>query len=118
MATQCLYFMEETDGAFDAAYDSYCPNVSRFRGFNSTGTTTTMQLQFDSSLGEGADIAACDSVLLTITANKQKEVMQDIIAAINAHPNGDPFIVVSDDSNSVFASQYITGCAITLTSPA
>ena len=110
--------MEETDGAFDAAYDGYCPNVSRFRGFNSTGTTTTMQLQFDSSLGEGADIAACDSVLLTITANKQKEVMQDIVAAINAHPNQDPFIVISDDSNSVFASQYISGCAITLTSPA
>ena len=110
--------MEETDGAFDAAYDGYCPNVANLRSFNSTGTTTTMQLQFDSSLGEGADIAACDSVLLTITANKQKEVMQDIVAAINAHPNGDPFIVVSDDSNSVFASQYITGCAITLTSPA
>ena len=116
--TKFLYFMEETDGAFDAAYDGYCPNVSRFRGFNSTGTTTTMQLQFDSSLGEGADIAACDSVLLTITANKQKEVMQDIVAAINAHPNQDPFIVISDDSNSVFASQYISGCAITLTSPA
>ena len=116
--TKFLYFMEETDGAFDAAYDGYCPNVSRFRGFNSTGTTTTMQLQFDSSLGDGADIAACDSVLLTITANKQKEVMQDIVAAINAHPNQDPFIVISDDSNSVFASQYISGCAITLTSPA
>ena len=118
MATQCLYFMEETDGAFNAAYDAYCPNVSRLRSFNSTGTTTTMEIQFDSSLGEGADIAACDSVLLTITANKQKEVMQDIVAKINAHPNGDPFIVVSDGSNSVFASQYITGCAITLTSPA
>ena len=116
--TKFLYFMEETDGAFDAAYDGYCPNVERFRGFNSTGTTTTMQLQFDSSLGEGADIAACDSVLLTITANKQKEVMQDITSAINAHPNQDPFIVVADDSNSVFASQYISGCAITLTSPA
>ena len=41
MATKCLYFMEETDGAFNAAYDAYCPNVSRLRSFNSTGTTTT-----------------------------------------------------------------------------
>ena len=44
--------------------------------------------------------------------------MQDIVAKINAHPNGDPFIVVSDDSNSVFADARITGCAMTVTAAA
>jgi len=114
-----LYFMEETDGAFDAANDAYCPSFSKFRGFVSTGSTTTLELQFDSMLGEGADIAACDKVTLTVTANKQKEVMQDIVAKINAHPNGDPFIVIGDDSNSVYASANISAVAsITVTAAA
>ena len=44
--------------------------------------------------------------------------MQDIVAVINAHPNGDPFIVVADDlstGTSYVGSGNITACgAITI----
>ena len=36
-----LYFMEETDGAFDAANDAVCVPLSRLKGFRANGTTTT-----------------------------------------------------------------------------
>ena len=59
------------------------------------------------------------SILLTVTENKQKEVIHDITAAINSARNIDKtMIVVSDDSNSVFASPFITGCANTITAEA
>ena len=77
-----LYFMEETDGAFDAA------------------------------------IAAVDKVVLTVTANTQKAVIESLTQQFNAHPHAASMIVVSDDSNSVFAHPDITGCAITVTAAA
>ena len=112
-----LYFMEQTDGAFNTAYDAYCPAATQFKSFNSTGTTTTMEMQFDSSLGEGADIAACDSVLLTITANTHKAVIAAITKLL-ADAYSDPMVVICDASNEVFAHANITACAITLASPA
>ena len=112
-----LYFMEETDGAFDAANDAMCRPVSEFRGFGVVASTTTMELHFNSMLGVGADIAAVDKVVLTITANKHKEIMNAIVREINKG-GGDDFIVVSDDSGSVFLDSQITGCAITVTAAA
>jgi hypothetical protein len=112
-----LYFMEETDGTFDAANDGYCVPLSVFRGFVSA-STTTLELQFDSMLGTGADIAAVDKAVLTITADKHKEVIQALVQRFNAHPHDDGFIVVSDDSNSVFADTRITGVALTVTAAA
>ncbi len=111
-----LYFMEQTDGAFNTAYDAYCPAATQFKSFNSTGTTTTMEMHFDSSLDDGAG-ATGDVVLLTITANKQKEVMETITKKL-ADPYGSALLVVADGSNSVFADTRITACAITLGSPA
>ena len=118
-----LYFMEETDGLFNAAGDSMCVPLSRLKGFRANGTTTQLLIEFKAMLGYGNssddDTFVADSVLLTITANKQKEVIHDITAAINSARNIDePMIVVSDDSNSIFASQWITGCANTITAEA
>tara|TARA_R100001463_G_scaffold128034_2_gene186421 strand:- start:17 stop:376 length:360 start_codon:yes stop_codon:yes gene_type:complete len=115
-----LYFMEETDGAFDAANDAMCRPLSEFRGFGIVASTTQLEMHFDSMLGTGADIAAVDKVVLTVTANTQKKVMHDIVKAINAPGigNKDGFIVVADDTNSVFASSDISGCAITVTAAA
>jgi len=115
-----LYFMEETDSAFDAANDAMCRPLSTFRGFGIIASTTSLEMHFDSMLGTGADIAAVDKVVLTVTANTQKKVMKDIARVINAPGigNKDGFIVISDDSNSVFASSDITGCAITVTAAA
>ena len=116
-----LYFMEETDGLFNTANDFVGYPLERFKGFRTTDTTE-LQMEFDPILGtvnENDDTSfVADTVGLIVTANKQKEAIQDIVAAINAHPNGDPFIVIADDSNSVFASQYITGCSITVTAEA
>ena len=121
-----LYFMEQTDSAFDAANDCMAVPVERFKGFRQGGTTTTeLVMEFDPMLGYAAGDAAgshddtfvADNVVLTITANKQKEVMQDILGLIyGTHSDG--FIVISDGSNSVFASPYITACVITITAEA
>ncbi len=114
-----LYFMEETDGAFNDANDAMCRPVSQFRGFGIVASTTSLELHFDSMLGTGADIAAVDKVVLTVTANSQKKVIQDIVKAINSASFKDEgFVVIADDTNSVFASSDITGCAITVTAAA
>tara|TARA_R100000329_G_C7452774_1_gene159401 strand:- start:51 stop:404 length:354 start_codon:yes stop_codon:yes gene_type:complete len=110
-----LYFMEQTDGAFDADNDAVCYPVSSFQGFSSTGSTTTLEMHFSGVLGQDED--AYDVVTLTVTANTQKKVMQDIAKAINEQgiALGDGFIVISDDSNSVFASSDISACSIAVT---
>jgi len=117
-----LYFMEETDGAFDAIKDAICVPLSRLKGFRANGTVGELLIELKPMLGylSGDDVTLVgDSVLLSITDNKQKEVIADITAAINAARNLDePMIVVSDDSNSIFASPYITGCANTVTAEA
>ena len=115
--------MEETDGLFNAAGDSMCVPLSRLKGFRANGTTTQLLIEFKAMLGYGNssddDTFVADSVLLTITANKQKEVIADITAAINAARNIDkPMISICDASNSVFASPFITGCANTITAEA
>jgi len=113
-----LYFMEETDGAFDAANDAMCRPLSQFRGFGIVADTALLEMHFDSMLGTGADIAAVDKVVLTVTANKQKEVIQALVNLFNAPMiagDGKGMIVVADDSNSVFADSRITGCSITVT---
>ena len=77
-----LYFMEQTDGAFDAANDCMAVPVERLKGFRANGTTTQLLMEFDPMLGYAAGEAAGthddtfvgDSVLLTVTTNKHKEV--------------------------------------------
>ena len=110
-----LYFMEQTDGAFDAAQDAVCYPVSSLQGFSADGTTTQLALHFSGVLGQDED--AYDVVTLTITANKQKEVMTAIAQAITGakSPHSDGVIVVADDTNSVYADSRITGCAIAAT---
>ena len=122
LSGKMLYFMEQTDGAFDAANDCMAVPVERFKGFRANGTTTQLLMEFDPMLGYAAGDAAgshddtfvADSVLLTVTTNKHKEVMDDILGLIHdVHSDG--FIVIADGSNSVFASPFITACAVTIT---
>ena len=116
-----LYFMEETDGAFDAANDCVAIPVERFKGFtNKSGSSAVDELtmEFDPMIGysgshDDATFVA-DSVELAIADNKHKEVMEDILNLIHG-THSDGFIVVADDSNSVYASKHITGCTITIT---
>ena len=114
--------MEETDGLFNAAGDAMCVPLSRLKGFRADGTTTQLLIELKPMLGylSGDDVTlVADSILLTITANKQKEVIHDITSAINSARNIDkPMISICDASNSVFASPFITGCANTITAEA
>ena len=118
-----LYFMDESDGAFDTAYDSLCVPLSRLKGFRANGTTTQLEIELKALVGYGNssddDTFTADHVTLTITANKQKEVIHDITAAINAARNIDkPMIAICDAANSVCASSHITGCATNVTAEA
>ena len=72
---------------------------------------TSLRVYFNSN--QEQDLSGVDSAhaVLTIASGKYKEALQDITAAINAHPNGDPFIVVADEVNSKYASAHVTACA-------
>ena len=68
-----LYFMEQTDGAFDAANDCVAIPVERFKGFRNvsgSSATTELTMEFDPMVGySGAHDDAtfvADSVVLTI----------------------------------------------------
>ena len=117
-----LYFMEESDGVFDGANDAMCRPVSSFRGFGIIADVDAIELHFDSMLGVGADIAAVDKVILACTDNKQKELMQDVINAINApmiSGDGKGMITVADDTNASYISSHITAVtSITVTAAA
>ena len=120
-----LYFMEETDNAFDAANDCVAIPVERFKGFtNKSGSSAVNELtmEFDPMLGqvnENNDTSfTADRVELEIDDNKHKEVIEDILNLIHG-THSDGFIVVADDSNSVYASKHIKGCTtITVTAEA
>ena len=115
--------MDESDGLFNTAFDSLCVPLSRLKGFRANGTTTQLEIELKALVGYGNssddDTFTADHVTLTITANKQKEVIADITAAINAARNIDkPMIAICDAANSVFASAHITGCATNVTAEA
>ena len=72
----------------------------------------TLILKFSpGSLGLG-QAASLDLVTITITANKEKEVMKAIGDEISL--GSESTIVVCDDVNSVFLQTYILSCTITL----
>ena len=115
--------MDESDGLFNTAYDSLCVPLRRLKGFRANGTTTQLEIELKALVGYGNssddDTFTADHVTLTITANKQKEVIHDIVAAINsARVYDKPMIAVCDAANSVFASTHITGCATNVTAEA
>jgi hypothetical protein len=57
---------------------------------------------------DAANIPLCDTVVINITANKGKEVLEAIVGAMNAGLNSG-FIVVGDDAaDSAGGTQYIS----------
>ena len=113
-----LYF-QTGDGLNDGADEGYAAPVKNFRGFRFIADTDAVEMQFDSILGTGADIAAVDKVVLNITAAKQKQVITGITQLINGGPHSDGMITIADDENSVYAHADITSCgAITVTAAA
>lgn len=72
-----------------------------------TGDIDALTLFFE---GMGND-ATAGAVTFACVAEKQKEAMDDLVAAINSNP-GNGFVVLSDDKNNVFCSPHITGCTV------
>jgi|TARA_R100001463_G_scaffold122273_1_gene178695 hypothetical protein len=109
-----LYFRSVTAvGDDDSSADSLMVPVANFKGAHPTDDDS-IQLTFKSLYNEydnGSNaVVVSDFVKLTTGTNKAKEACQDIIAAINAHPNGDPFIVVADDVASKYVGSNISAC--------
>jgi hypothetical protein len=103
-------FLVFIDGADDAA----CYPLANLLGITCASDGAVL-MKFKSSVGGGTG-AEHDSVALTVTADSEKTVFSSIVSKINAHPNGDPFIVIADDVNSIYADSNISACAITLDS--
>ena len=117
-----LYFRSVADEDNDDGAESAATNLtsllipaSRLRWMNPL-SNTTLGLYFDSIKNtEGADnqadeITIADSVVLTISSNQAREVMNGIIRAINGSKTG--FVVVADDvttnvAGSTIAATYI-----------
>ena len=108
-----LYFMEQTDGAFDADNDAVCYPLSSFQGFSSTGSTTTLEMHFSGVLGQDED--AYDVVTLTVTADQELKVFKSIADAISGNSfKSNGYVVIADDVNSSYVDSDITACAIAL----
>ena len=98
-----LYFSSGAD-------NTHCYPVSSLAKIDN-GTSTRLDLFFHPGAA-GAD-GGQDQIKLTIADGKEKVIIQDLVAAINAHPNGDPFVVVADDENGVYVNSNITAVAFT-----
>jgi|5_EtaG_2_1085323.scaffolds.fasta_scaffold03326_4 hypothetical protein len=133
-----LYFNNAgTNGQIDAADDILCVPVSRFMGFGQPGTTRTEMTMYFKPLEGPIELASNaypaevhDTVVLTITSDKHKEVIDAIIAAIDApiiSGHGKRVITIADDMNGTYLSVdpdssgtavAISGCVITCQTPA
>tara|TARA_R100001377_G_scaffold83873_1_gene66211 strand:- start:618 stop:1013 length:396 start_codon:yes stop_codon:yes gene_type:complete len=129
MESKYLYFNNAgTNGQIDAADDVVCYRASDFRGAVQNGTTRTeITLLFAPMFGElevGSDLGAnvSDTVVLTITTDKHKEVLTAIIDAINAPiiagGPGKGLIVVADDMNLKYLTSDISGTVNVTQTPA
>ena len=117
-----LYFRSVADEDNDDGAESAATNLtsllipaSRLRWMNPL-SNTTLGLYFDSIKNtEGADnqadeITIADSVVLTISSNQAREVMNGIVRAINGNTTG--LVVIADDvttnvAGSTVAAKYI-----------
>ena len=116
-----LYFNSNGTTAFDEANKCYCVPVSSFRGFNDdVGSTDNISMFFAPAEGNVDDANVSDKVTLSITVNKQKEVIEAILAAMDAPKvagTGKSMIVIADAPNSEFLSvgPDSSGTAIAIT---
>ena len=84
--------------------------VGALRGLAVTAEATIL-MTFTSFRNATADTDR-DTVTLTCTADKEKDVMEAIAQKINQGPNSDGFILLADDVNSVYAHADLTSVTI------
>jgi len=119
-----LYFRTQaTIGDDDDIAQSVMHAASTFvGGYPTSDTALTLKFRSLNNVNADADSTPviADTVVLTVGTNVHKAALQDIVAAINAHPNGDPFIVVADDLSTApsYIGSNITACAAITTAVA
>ena len=120
-----FYFRDVTDEIDDdAASASIVVPVENITGIG-PGSITTLNVFFKNAKNDPSN----DYVTLTVTRGRLKEVMQELVSAMNSGPHSDGFVVVADDvttttgSTSIqgddkavtasYISKYISACEIT-----
>ena len=88
--------------------------VGALRGLAVTAESTILMTftSFRSSTGD----TERDTVTLTTTADKEKDVMTAIAQKINQHPHSDGFILLADDVASTNVHADLTSVAIAYSS--
>ena len=88
--------------------------VGALRGLAVTAESTIL-MTFTSFRSSTGDVER-DTVTLTTTADKEKDVMEAIAQKINQGPNSDGFILLADDVASTYVHPDLTSIAIAYSS--
>ena len=88
--------------------------LDALRGLAVTAESTIL-MTFTSFRSSTGDVER-DTVTLTTTADKEKDVMEAIAQKINQGPHSDGFILLADDVNSVYVHSDLTSVAIAYSS--
>jgi len=105
-----LYFVKTTDAPDANAELAMYPTSSVTAIEAATATTTDIIVVPRDGTGTTED-----KVTLTHADLDHKNVMNALVAMINAQKNNDPFVVVADAQNSIFNIDGVT--AVSITSP-
>lgn len=99
----------------DAADDAAMYPVSKIQSLTVASDATLLIKFAPGSLGDG-QAGSVDVVTLTVTADSELKVFKALAKAITdiGAFNGEKFLVVCDDVNSVFADPDILSCTIAL----
>ena len=112
MDTKYLFFA--TGDGMDAAGDSIIYSLSSFKGMFPRGATTLQMMFKPVRLTDVAAGDETDFVTVTFASGNYLTVATAIIDFINSSNPG--LVKICDADNSVFCSNLITDCAITLAS--
>ena len=92
----------------DDADDALMINADLFVSIHPlTSTTTIMKFLDRANVGN-----ANTQITLTHDAAMNLEVIEGVVRSMEGEPR-DGFIVIADQTNGVFCSEFITGCALT-----
>lgn len=90
----------------NAEDDAYMNKVSNFKGITQTGSAA-VTLLFEAAQGAAGNNAGFDSIVLAVTANKEKEAMIAIGGALAGSKSGST-AVIADDHGAKYCDDTVT----------
>jgi hypothetical protein len=90
----------------NAEDDAYMNKVSNFKGMTQTGSAA-VTLLFEAAQGAAGNNAGFDSIVLAVTANKEKEAMIAIGGALAGSKSGST-AVIADDHGAKYCDDTVT----------